>query len=64
MVAPSCSEYFLVLSDEYLVPVLLSPAVYGRPLCFPLNAMLLMIRSIHHIFKTLDLSSDEGVLTH
>ena len=41
MVEPSCLVVSLyltstVLSDEYLVPVLLSPGVHGRLLCLPL----------------------------
>ena len=63
-VGPSCSQYLLVLSDEYLLPILSSPVVYERPLCLPLDATLLMIRSIHHLFKTLDLPSGESALTH
>ena len=53
-----------VLSDQYLVPVLSSPGVYGRLLCLPLDATLLMIPSLHHLLKTLDFPSDEGALTH
>ena len=32
-------------------------------MCFPFNAPLLMIRSINHLFKILDLPSGEGALT-
>ena len=59
MVEPSCNQSFVVLSDEYLVPVLSSPVGYGRPLCLPLDGTLLMIRPIHYLFNP----SGEGVLT-
>ena len=63
MVEPFCSQYFLVLSDESSVPVLSSQGVYIR-LCLPFNATLSLIRSINHLFKTLDLPSGEGALTY
>ena len=63
LVEPSCSQYFRVLFDEYLVPVRWSTGVY-RCLCLPFNGTLSMIRSINHFFKTLDLPSGKGALIH
>ena len=64
---PARSQYFLdeiVFSGpirKYLVQVLSFPGVY-KNLCLPFNATLLMIPSLHHVFKTLDFPSSEGVL--
>ena len=41
------------------------PVVYGRPLCFPFNVTLIIQYALYIIFfKSLDLSSGEGVLSH
>ena len=40
-------------------------AVYGRPLCFSFNVMLLIQYDLYIIFpKILDVPSGEGVSTH
>ena len=64
MVEPSYIQLFLVFSDKCLVPALSSLGVYGRPLCLPLDATLLIVRSLHHLFKNLDLPSGEGAEIH
>ena len=51
MVEPSRSQSFLV--------------VYGRPVCFPFNASLLIQYALYIIsLETLDIPSGEGALSH
>ena len=52
-----------LLSDEYLVRVLLSPGICRRLCVFPRDATLLMIHSLHYLLKTIGLPSGEGALT-
>ena len=46
---------------KYLLQKLSFPGVY-KNLCLPFDATLLMIPSLHPVFKTLDFPSSEGVL--
>ena len=57
---------FSLFSDEYLV-IFTSTFVSERlwmPAVSSPDTPLLMIRSLHNLFKTLDLPSGEGVLTY
>ena len=62
--------FSLSVSDEYLVPVLSTLYQYFRlrastdASASSPDALLLIIRSLHHLLMALDLPSGEGVLTH
>ena len=55
---------YSVCFGEYLGTNSLAPERLQTSSVFSPEGPLLMIRFLHHLFKTLDLLSGEGVLTH
>ena len=62
MVEPYCSQSFLD-EDCLICRVFSSLGVYRRPCVSPINAPLLIQYVQHHLSKTVDLLSGEGVST-